>query len=641
MKRAAPILWACMYALLAGTGCSDGVTTDGSSDALGGGGAMGDAKGGSKAQSSTAGTTHAGGAAGARPGNAGGSTAAAAGGAGRTTGGAGGSTASSGAGGAKEPGDAAGGRTPAGGSVRDGGAGGSARDGGAAGSVRDGGAGGSVRDGGAGGSSRGAGGSVRDGGAGGLRQVTVDAQNVVGTIRPVYGAHWDPGAANGALSKNYIEMGVDMIRTHDACGINGTGCGDLDGLGKSCMFPSWTADATAAASYNFGPTDKMIQNIRAAGAEVFFRVGRSNLGGLDNNKVPADFDKYAEVVKHVVMHYNQGWANGFTYGIKYFEIWNEPDFKPFWGGTGDQYHELYGKVATAIRATEPTALIGGPANSTFNDKAGTRTSLMKYIKDNSLPFDFYSYHKYTNKSQDPYDYARMAQSFRDELDGLGFSKTEIMNTEYESSLQGDVMLGGDAGKAAFAADALIYMQDGPVDRAMSYMGISTTLTKENRAFQAVSSLSGTPARLATDGGDDKGFGVLAGLGESSKTLRVVIANYQISSTLMGPIPGGNEEVITAGAMGNLATMTYLDRRTITYSNNEGYALTVQNVPDTWGDVTVEQYRIDSSNNYKLMSSKVVKSADRPQGEIPLSGSWAHAASDPPQGVDLIVLKGAG
>jgi len=48
-------------------------------------------------------------------------------------------------------------------------------------------------------------------------------------------------------------------------------------------------------------------------------------------------------VKHVVMHYNKGWANGFTYGIKYFEIWNEPDFSPFWAGTGEQYHELYGK----------------------------------------------------------------------------------------------------------------------------------------------------------------------------------------------------------------------------------------------------------------------------------------------------------
>jgi hypothetical protein len=39
---------------------------------------------------------------------------------------------------------------------------------------------------------------------------------------------------------------------------------------------------------------------------------------------------------------------------------------------------------------------------------------MQYIKDNQLPLDFYSFHKYTNKSNDPFDFARMARSFREE-----------------------------------------------------------------------------------------------------------------------------------------------------------------------------------------------------------------------------------
>ena len=40
------------------------------------------------------------------------------------------------------------------------------------------------------------------------------------------------------------------------------------------------------------------------------------------------------------MHHNEGWADGFNYGIEYWEIWNEPDFdkddasnKRTWGGT--------------------------------------------------------------------------------------------------------------------------------------------------------------------------------------------------------------------------------------------------------------------------------------------------------------------
>jgi hypothetical protein len=72
-------------------------------------------------------------------------------------------------------------------------------------------------------------------------------------------------------------MGIDMIRTHDIGGINGTGAGDVDGPGRSKMFPNMAADSTLEASYNFGPTDKVIKNILDAGAEVYFRVGRSNI----------------------------------------------------------------------------------------------------------------------------------------------------------------------------------------------------------------------------------------------------------------------------------------------------------------------------------------------------------------------------
>ena len=35
--------------------------------------------------------------------------------------------------------------------------------------------------------------------------------------------------------------------------------------------------------------------------------------------------KWANVCKHIVMHYNAGWANGFYYNIKNWEVWNEPE----------------------------------------------------------------------------------------------------------------------------------------------------------------------------------------------------------------------------------------------------------------------------------------------------------------------------
>jgi xylan 1,4-beta-xylosidase len=477
-------------------------------------------------------------------------------------------------------------------------------------------------------------------GSGTARAVTVDAAQVIGTIRSLQGAHWNPGPANQALSQNYVAMGVDIIRTHDGGGVQGTGAGDVDGPGASRMVPSLTADPMLAASYNFGPTDSMLKNMRDAGAQIYFRVGRSNISGA--NTVPPDFTKYAQFVQHIVMHYNQGWASGFTYGIKYFEIWNEPDFLPFWAGTPDQYHDLYKTIALAIKATDSTALVGGPAISTFNDKTGLRATFLQYLKDNKVPLDFYSFHKYTNKSQDPMDYARMAQSYRADLDKYGFNSTQIVNSEFESSLEGDVMLGGEAGHAAFLADALIYMQNGAVDKATSYMTIGSAATKESLAFGAISKLNATPSRLCAQGGDDDGFGVIAGLAQSSPKLQVVIANYQISTSLMGPIPGGNEESL----MG-LATMTYLDRRTFTYPDKDGYALTVKSIPDSWGDVTVKQYRIDANNSFSVVNTKVFTTTDRAQGSLTVSGSWIHATASPPndpkgaaQGLDLIVVTGA-
>ena len=34
-----------------------------------------------------------------------------------------------------------------------------------------------------------------------------------------------------------------------------------------------------------------------------------------------------EVCKHIVMHYNDGWNDGYHYNIAYWEIWNEPDLE--------------------------------------------------------------------------------------------------------------------------------------------------------------------------------------------------------------------------------------------------------------------------------------------------------------------------
>jgi hypothetical protein len=60
------------------------------------------------------------------------------------------------------------------------------------------------------------------------------------------------------------------------------------------------------------------------GAQVYYRLGRSFAA---DPTPPPDFGKFAEVCRHIVMHYNDGWAHGFHYGIKYWEVWNEPNIE--------------------------------------------------------------------------------------------------------------------------------------------------------------------------------------------------------------------------------------------------------------------------------------------------------------------------
>ena len=496
--------------------------------------------------------------------------------------------------------------------------------------------------------------------AGGPRYVTVDASKTIGYIRSLQGSHWDPGPAGQPLSNNYVAIGIDSIRTHDAGGFDPGpptgGEGDIDGIGYAVIFPDWDADPYDPASYNFAPTDALIKNIMDIGAEIFFRVGRSNLGGLGNNYVPPDFDKYAEIVKHVVMHYNRGWANGFHYNIRYWEIWNEPDILPFWAAIDDpsQYHELYKKISLAIKSVDPHAKIGGPANTTNNDFSGLEESLLQFLVDNGLPMDFYTFHHYANHAVDPYNNVRLAQKFRDLLDSYGFTHAEVCDTEYGGALDGTPMIGGTVARAIFTGVVQMYMQDAPVSRVYAYMHVDDPLSQTNNAFAMVSSLNSTPQRLWTSGGDDTGFAVLAGRDNGRRKLNIIIANYEISPLNMGqpildmfgnPLPNNEEQVYIPG-LGLLGTWVWLPRRTITYEDTNGYNLEIRKIPLGWGDLTIEQYRIDLENNMTLVDSWAIDKFDRKGKSIMVSGQWAHAEPDPPldpdgvaQGMDLIVING--
>ena len=59
-----------------------------------------------------------------------------------------------------------------------------------------------------------------------------------------------------------------------------------------------------------------------AGTETFFRLGQTIEHQIKKHGTlpPSDFGKWAQICEHIIMHYNEGWADGYNLGIKYWEI---------------------------------------------------------------------------------------------------------------------------------------------------------------------------------------------------------------------------------------------------------------------------------------------------------------------------------
>ena len=190
---------------------------------------------------------------------------------------------------------------------------------------------------------------------------------------------------------------------------------------------------------------------------------------------------------------------------------------------------------------------------------------------------------------------------------------------------------------------LIYLQDSTVDFAHLYrgdtlwMGLFNTdgsYRKPAYAFRANGLMLDTPARLKVAGADTNGFAVLAGRSADGKRVQILIDNYQIPAQHIPPIFRMMQKMKEQGlAMdtGNpidLASFKFLTNRTgIVYSDNKGYALTINNLP--WGSkpFTVKRYHLTKTEDFTLV--------DQTKAHGP-SVTVAHPLPAP--GLELLVLE---
>ena len=461
------------------------------------------------------------------------------------------------------------------------------------------------------------------------------------------------------LVEQYKAMHVNMVRTHDMMGpadvdahfeFNGIDlawlipdaaqrAGVVEAGNKSIIFPNPAADPEKPESYNFGPTDEVMVAIDAAGAEVYYRVGRSWGSTIEP---PADFDKYASVVKHIAMHYNQGWANGFHYRIRYWEFWNEPDGF-FWSATPQKFYELYEKTARALKSVDPALKVGGIAIADPAHVSAYREGLLDYCKAHNVPFDFYSWHLYNDESSDAYDAVQLAQNFRKLLDAHGYPKAENILSEWNlvadfTDVVKDELQGPH--NAAFIGSALSYLQDSPLDEAILYRGDAAWMAlfdlqgrpfKSARAFEAMGKMQETPKRLAVEGTDTFGFASVAGRSADGRTVQVFISNYAIPAGYKPrhmAIPDVVMQELKQLPIAPPTSPNELPVRTnIVYRDNAGYNLAIENLPWHKAAYTLKRYRISKTEDLQLVEEKSMSG-----GSLKLTNRF------PPDTVELIVLN---
>jgi hypothetical protein len=384
--------------------------------------------------------------------------------------------------------------------------------------------------------------------------------NVIGKVKELNGVNCAPYAKGCQANQGYIDQvfgycGIPRSRTHDVNGMYGA-CYFID---VPNIFRDFDADETDENNYDFYYTDEYISAIIKTGAQIVYRLGVTIEWGSKKYTAnpPKDFTKWARICERIIMHYNKGWANGFNFGIEYWEIWNEPENPPMWTGTKEQFLELYKISSKYLKAKFPEIKIGGygscgfyahfrpDANDFYKSFLTWFDDFLDMCKKENCPLDFYSWHIYTSNVD---EILKSANYVRSKLDEYGFSSTESHLNEWNYGAEGGgfdniaTMQG-----AGFIASALIRMQDSSIDMAQyyclnstsSYNGFWDARTKEYtpvaHVFNAFSKLynsdgqveikyDGFDAPTLSTKKDDKIYALISNYQSFAKSIKLTIEN---------------------------------------------------------------------------------------------------------------------
>ena len=382
-----------------------------------------------------------------------------------------------------------------------------------------------------------------------MDSITVNGALAARPIRPLNGVNGGPVTLNFRRDACALfrEANVPYCRLHDIEGTLGRG----KFVDVRNIFPLWELDENDPASYDFSFTDEYLRRIAESGAKPFYRLGETIDHGYFKAHVrpPADAAKWARICANIVRHYNEGWANGFRYGIEYWEIWNEPENPPMWTGSQAEYFALYRETANLLKREFPHIKVGGYAScgfyAAFDENADDfyRSFLtwfddfLAYIKApaTASPLDFFSWHIY---SSDPAQVLAHARYCREKLDAAGFRETEAILDEWNWAGKDMFENMRNMTGAAFTADVMCRLQqtddtdvacyyDAQPDQAYGGLFIRHT-DQPSRAYYAVKAfglLRALGGEAAAEADTDLAFAAAA----NGDLRGIVVSNYKKES----------------------------------------------------------------------------------------------------------------
>ncbi len=307
------------------------------------------------------------------------------------------------------------------------------------------------------------------------KNITVDLGKKCGRIKPLGGMNGAPRSGGVGLPFDFTEEFVAMRVPCVRVGATSGDYGYNQYVNIHSVFPDFSADENLEESYNFLPTDLYLASIKSTGAEIIYCLGESSepYSRKLYARSPEDKEKWARICEHIIMHYNEMWANGFKWNLKYFEIWSSADTAEGFSGEAQEYFELYRVTANHLRERFPKIRLGAygmggfyalnriDATEEMKGHVPFMQHFLSYISkpETEAPIDFFTWSCHTSNPEEMVMHMKYARTY---LDNAGHKRVRSILCDHNfTSRSGAIALSPDFPSAL--ASELVMAQKSPVD----------------------------------------------------------------------------------------------------------------------------------------------------------------------------------